>query len=371
MIQAASGSHAGAPDGTESPGIDQPWQVFATGMHLSTSPVDFLDPTTLDFSGWGLHTGGLLSMLSDPVNFADTQVATISCDTTECSEAENFTLDYVGHIPLDDASGFGGTKYHLVMNGVIVLAAETDKDSIPNYLDNCPYFANTDQLDTDSDGTGDACENDTDNDGLPDGFDNCPFIANTNQLNSDADLLGNVCDDDDDNDGVVDTADAFPLDPAETIDTDNDGIGNNADSDDDNDGLSDIIEQSIGTNTLLADSDLDGLSDYDEVNYDGNPASYIPGQDLNPLSEDSDGDGITDSNDPIPLTFNFADGDLAPLGNPDGIINVADKLIAIRLFSAALTATELELSHGDVYPVGAPDGVIDMSDVVLIVKSAP
>ena len=46
-------------------------------------------------------------------------------------------------------------------------------------------------------------------------------------------------DDDDDNDGVEDINDAFPLDPAESVDTDGDGIGNNADTDDDGDGTLD------------------------------------------------------------------------------------------------------------------------------------
>ena len=40
---------------------------------------------------------------------------------------------------------------------------------------------------------------------------------------------------------VADNADAFPLDPAETLDTDNDGIGNNADTDDDDDGVDDAL----------------------------------------------------------------------------------------------------------------------------------
>ena len=35
------------------------------------------------------------------------------------------------------------------------------------------------------------------------------------------------------------SADAFPLDAAETLDTDSDGTGNNADTDDDGDGVAD------------------------------------------------------------------------------------------------------------------------------------
>jgi hypothetical protein len=48
---------------------------------------------------------------------------------------------------------------------------------------------------------------------------------------------------------------------------------------------------------LRIDTDGDSLSDFDEVNYDGNPASYNPVTDLNPLSPDTDGDGIRDDID--------------------------------------------------------------------------
>lgn len=67
-------------------------------------------------------------------------------------------------------------------------------------------------------------------------------------------------------------------------------------------------------------------------------------------------------------TSPVADGDLAPLGNPDGVINAADYLIATRIAMGDLVATSLELEHGDLYPPGAPDGIIDLSDVLLILN---
>ena len=80
---------------------------------------------------------------------------------------------------------------------------------------------------------------DDDGDGVVDAKDNCQFDPNPDQINSDTDEKGDACDTDDDNDGVPDDKDAFPLDPAESVDTDGDGIGNNADPDDDNDGVAD------------------------------------------------------------------------------------------------------------------------------------
>ena len=83
-----------------------------------------------------------------------------------------------------------------------------------------------------------AVDDGVDNDGVPDSADNCPTVSNRDQLNSDgAADGGDACDTDDDNDGVVDSADAFPLDPSESVDTDGDGQGDNADQDDDNDGV--------------------------------------------------------------------------------------------------------------------------------------
>ena len=96
--------------------------------------------------------------------------------------------------------------------------------------------------------------------------------------------------------------------------------------------------------------------------------SFPPGQDTDPLLPDIDADRLRDSVDPIPLQFNFADGDLAPLGAPDGVINVADRLIATRIVLGLLTATILELAHGDLYPLGSQDGIIGLPDLILLDK---
>jgi hypothetical protein len=48
---------------------------------------------------------------------------------------------------------------------------------------------------------------------LAQAVDNCPTVANADQLDTDRDLLGNACDPDDDGDGAADAADCLPLDP--------------------------------------------------------------------------------------------------------------------------------------------------------------
>lgn len=52
---------------------------------------------------------------------------------------------------------------------------------------------------------------DTDSDGVNDLADNCTYIANPDQLDTDSDYQGNACDDNDDNDCALDRVDPEPL----------------------------------------------------------------------------------------------------------------------------------------------------------------
>lgn len=70
-----------------------------------------------------------------------------------------------------------------------------------------------------------------------------------------------------------------------------------------------------------------------------------------------------------------ADGDLAPLGNRDGLVIVADALVCMRFALKLDTPTQEDVRHGDVAPLDAnnqpdPDGRINLGDALVILRKA-
>jgi len=103
---------------------------------------------------------------------------------------------------------------------------------------------------------------DSDSDGIDDSIDNCPFNANVAQLDVDSDGKGNVCDDDSDNDGLPDSFEQqyFNCDTCAEA---------NIDSDDDD--LTNLEEMQQRTNPKNPDTDADGVNDGEEMQQGTNP----------------------------------------------------------------------------------------------------
>ena len=211
------------------------------------------------------HAGGNISVSDD-----------LSNEVPACAQDQySFDAD-------SDGQGHGGSS--AICNALVEEGWVTDHD------DNCPETANSDQLDYDLDGQGDACDADDDNDTVLDGDDTDPFNSNICQ-----DLDNDTCDD-------CSTGAAGPNTANDGFDYDGDGACDAGDLDDDNDGALDDVDSDDNNAFVCSDVDEDtcddcsdgfyGLDD-DGFDYDGDGAC-----DAGDLDDDNDGalDGV-DSDD--------------------------------------------------------------------------
>jgi len=77
----------------------------------------------------------------------------------------------------------------------------------------------------------------------------------------------------------------------------------------------------------------------------------------------------------ITYVHSIHDGDVAPLGSRDGIVNVGDALIALRFALGLETISAEDKRHGDIAPLDDhgqpnPDGEITVGDALIILRKA-
>lgn len=244
--------------------------------------------------------------------------------------------------------------------------ADEDGDDVCNSSDNCPDRWNHNQLDTDEDGKGNACDDDDDNDGVDDEPDNCNQTKNADQIDSDGDGMGDACDscphdgngwNDEDGDHVDDDCDNCPeLPNQDQRDTDGDGKGDACDTDIqapnhdvDNDGILNSVDNCPSiANWFQEDQDKDGVGDvcdncmtvcnYDQKDSDANtpegeiceppsvsrlavapaPSTFEALTLLVPQGPvDTDNDGVPDDGDNCPGTCNNDQSDADNDGKGD------------------------------------------------------
>ncbi|MEQ1507772.1 MAG: FG-GAP-like repeat-containing protein, partial [Myxococcota bacterium] len=194
-------------------------------------------------------------------------------------------------------SGRGGTGWPVLHWGVADPAAVVVARIDPLYLGEPAYDVEVVPSELGALHLLEVATDDHDGDGVLDGDE--PFG------DSDGDGYRDGYDRDADNDGLSDLDEAGDADPCtDPADSDLDGIPDGSEVDADDDGVFDQDEVLIGTDPTDADTDGDGRDDGDELSDGTDPL------DETDFRNDTDGDDLTDDEDPAPTDADADDDGL-------------------------------------------------------------
>jgi hypothetical protein len=141
-------------------GVNDPLYFQALGHPAGGGP---FDERSEAFSFFGDSSG------ANGIDFKDFTIQCISI------HINSLILDTPGQDPIGNGIWTDySINYSLLVKGVPAVV-DSDGDGVPDTIDNCPFIANPDQIDTEGDGIGDACDTDNDNDGDPDVTDCAPL----------------------------------------------------------------------------------------------------------------------------------------------------------------------------------------------------
>ncbi len=241
---------------------------------------------------WAIAAGGSGDDRGMAVQLSVQNTPIIASNFEETASFGNFTLNSAG------ASDISLWLY----------ARDQDNDGLTDGADNCQRVANVDQLDSDEDGFGDACDDDDDDDGVGDEWDECTPGEQGWQSSGSTDFDSDGCRDggedfDDDEDGILDTYDLCQtgsLGWVSTLENDENQDGCE-DIDSDGDGFVDQLDKCPNLDDDQADLDGDGIGDACEDDTDGdmilddfdNCPTDTPIW-ISENSNDHDGDGCRD-----------------------------------------------------------------------------
>ena len=191
-----------ATETNATPNLSSSEQSFSFTINdVNDTPTNVGGTVTLTPVNAGESTSAITVAPSFDDEENNTLVYTVNSGSLPVNVTLNATTGAMSGAPFDGglfnftviASETNGNPTNLVSNAQAftwtITVIDVDTDTIPDFRDNCPSDANSDQANNDGDGDGDVCDTDDDNDGMPDQYelDNGLNPFNAADANDDAD----------------------------------------------------------------------------------------------------------------------------------------------------------------------------------------